>query len=146
MGRWVRLVLHGCAGLPCACHPITACHQPGSPVPPAPCALQVLNCTEPSITYAKVPANFTSKFHSAPTFTSKECKVTKTFGESVEKVLFVFDGTQAPDMNTLVAKVRRRTTTLCPAAPRSRLPAALPAHCRYTALLSHRSLRRSRAC
>jgi hypothetical protein len=31
--------------------------------------------------------------------------VTKTFGEEVEKVLFVFDGTQAPDMNSLIAKV-----------------------------------------
>jgi hypothetical protein len=34
--------------------------------------------------------------------------VKKEFGESVEKVLFVFDGTQAPDMNSLIAKVRRR--------------------------------------
>ena len=29
----------------------------------------------------------------------------KTFGESVEKVLFVFDGQKAPDMNALVAQV-----------------------------------------
>jgi threonine aldolase len=66
----------------------------------------VLNCTEPSITYSKGPANFTSKYHTAPEFVSKECKVTKTFGEESEKVLFVFDGTQAPDMNALIAKVR----------------------------------------
>lgn len=31
--------------------------------------------------------------------------MTKTFGEGVEKVLFVFDGTQAPDMNALTAQV-----------------------------------------
>ena len=29
----------------------------------------------------------------------------KTFGESVEKVLFVFDGQKAPDMNALVSQV-----------------------------------------
>ena len=40
-------------------------------------------------------------------FTSKVCKKTKTFGEPVEKVLFVFDGQKAPDMNALVAQVRR---------------------------------------
>ncbi|KAL4858405.1 hypothetical protein ACK3TF_001386 [Chlorella vulgaris] len=66
---------------------------------------KVLNCTEPSITYTKTPANFTSKYHTAPAFKSKECKVKKEFGESVEKVLFVFDGTQAPDMNSLIAKI-----------------------------------------
>ncbi|KAL4442032.1 hypothetical protein ABPG77_011293 [Micractinium sp. CCAP 211/92] len=38
-------------------------------------------------------------------FTSKVCKVTKTFGEPVEKVLFVFDGTQAPDINALTAQI-----------------------------------------
>lgn len=31
--------------------------------------------------------------------------MTKTFGEPVEKVLFVFDGTQAPDINALTAQV-----------------------------------------
>ena len=46
--------------------------------------------------------------HPAPrSFTSKVCKKTKTFGEPVEKVLFVFDGQKAPDMNALVAQVRR---------------------------------------
>lgn len=39
---------------------------------------------------------------------SKECKVVKTFGEPVEKVLFVFDGQKAPDMNSLVAQVGGR--------------------------------------
>jgi hypothetical protein len=38
-------------------------------------------------------------------FTSKECKVSKTFGDASTKVLFVFDGQQAPDMNSLIAKV-----------------------------------------
>ncbi|PRW56581.1 hypothetical protein C2E21_4769 [Chlorella sorokiniana] len=64
-----------------------------------------LECIEPSITYVKFPANFTSKYHSAPSFTSKVCKKTKTFGEPVEKVLFVFDGQKAPDMNALVAQI-----------------------------------------
>ncbi|PSC68110.1 hypothetical protein C2E20_8257 [Micractinium conductrix] len=64
-----------------------------------------LDCTEPSITYTKTPANFTSKFHSAPSFTSKECKIEKVFGEEVTQVLFVFDGSQAPDVATLTAKI-----------------------------------------
>lgn len=67
--------------------------------------IKELDCVEPSISYAKTPASFTSKFHSAPVFTSKECKVTKTFGEDVEKILFVFDGTKAPDMNALTSQI-----------------------------------------
>ncbi|KAL4427814.1 hypothetical protein ABPG75_001903 [Micractinium tetrahymenae] len=67
--------------------------------------IKELECIEPSISHTKKPATFTSKFHSAPSFTSKVCKVTKTFGEPVEKVLFVFDGTQAPDINALTAQI-----------------------------------------
>ncbi|GAB4818229.1 hypothetical protein N2152v2_005275 [Parachlorella kessleri] len=77
-----------------------------------------LNCTEPAITYTHSPANFTSAYHKAATFTSQAspaarpsrllwtlhcdaaasafayvfCQISKSFGEPVEKVLFVFDG------------------------------------------------------
>ncbi|KAL4442033.1 hypothetical protein ABPG77_011294 [Micractinium sp. CCAP 211/92] len=85
--------------------------------------IKQLECIEPSISYTKRPATFTSKFQVPPGggrgplkagpptregaggFTSKVCKVTKTFGEPVEKVLFVFDGTQAPDINALTAQI-----------------------------------------
>ncbi|KAL4858407.1 hypothetical protein ACK3TF_001387 [Chlorella vulgaris] len=66
---------------------------------------KVLNCSEPSISYVKAPSSFTSKFNTAPAFTSKECIVTKVFGEADEKVLFNFDGSQAPDMNSIIAKI-----------------------------------------
>ncbi|PSC68122.1 hypothetical protein C2E20_8258 [Micractinium conductrix] len=64
-----------------------------------------LDCTEPSITLTKTPANFTSKFRSAPEFTSKECKIEKVFGQEVEQVLFVFDGSSVPDVTQLTAKI-----------------------------------------
>ncbi len=35
-------------------------------LPPPPPPLQELDCVEPSISYVKSPANFTSKYHSAP--------------------------------------------------------------------------------
>ena len=74
---------------------------------------QELNCTEPSIVFTKTPANFTSKYHSAPVFTSKECKVTKTFGDAVQKVLFVFDGQQAPDIHALTAQASQGAAARC---------------------------------
>ena len=46
---------------------LAADNRPSS-LPPSlpPSALQELDCIEPSITYVKSPANFTSKYHSAP--------------------------------------------------------------------------------
>ena len=64
-----------------------------------------LNCIEPSITLIKTPANFTSKYHSAPTFRSKECLVNKTFGEEIQKVLYVFDGSSPVDLNSITSTV-----------------------------------------
>ena len=43
-------------------HPAPSTHPSTHP----PLALQELDCTEPSITLTKTPANFTSKFRSAP--------------------------------------------------------------------------------
>ncbi len=50
-------------------------------------------------------------------FTSKECIVTKVFGEADEKVLFNFDGSQAPDMNSIIAKVLAQCCVLMLAQP-----------------------------
>jgi hypothetical protein len=65
----------------------------------------VLNCTEPSITYTKTPAEFTSKYVSAPKFVGKECKISKTFGEEVEEVIFTFDGSTMPDTTALASTI-----------------------------------------
>lgn len=64
-----------------------------------------LNCVEPSITFTKTPANFTSKYKSAPKFISKECKIEKTFGDDIRKVLYVFDGSSPVDINALTNTV-----------------------------------------
>ena len=85
---------------------------PSPPITTA-AAPQELNCTEPSIVFTKTPANFTSKYHSAPVFTSKECKVKKTFGDAVQKVLFVFDGQQAPDITALTAQASDSAAAVC---------------------------------
>ena len=58
---------------------------------------------EPLIYIAKNPANFTTKYMSAPIFTAKKCNVTKTFGEQNKRVLFVFDGKTPIDINTITA-------------------------------------------
>jgi hypothetical protein len=69
-------------------------------------------CTEPSISYAKTPATFTSKYKSAPAFVSKSCLIEKTFGEPDVRVLYVFDGASYPDMNELTAKVTQEVTQM----------------------------------
>jgi len=71
-----------------------------------------LNCTEPFIVFSKNPSNFTSKYKSAPMFTSKECKIEKVFGEPIKKVLYVFDGSQQIDLNALTANVLSEIRTL----------------------------------
>ena len=64
-----------------------------------------LICEEPSITLIKTPANFTSKYKTAPKFVSKECKVRKEFGEPIQKVLYVFDGSGPVDLNAITTTV-----------------------------------------
>ena len=68
---------------------------------------KVLNCTKPSVTFVKTPANFTSHFKSAPRLVGKSCAISKTFGEVEEKVLFVFDGSMGSmgDLTNLTNKV-----------------------------------------
>ena len=66
---------------------------------------KILNCIEPSITFTKTPANFTSKYKSAPKFISKECKVVKRFGEPIQKVIYVFDGSAPVDLNAITNTV-----------------------------------------
>lgn len=68
--------------------------------------IKQLKCVEPSISIAKTPATFTSKHKSAPSWTGKSCEVKKEVGESSEKVLFVFDGKEVPDVNKLVQLVQ----------------------------------------
>eukprot|EP00887_Chlorella_sp_A99_P002574 scaffold6.g2574.t1 len=50
--------------------------------------IKELDCVEPSISYIKTPANFTSHYIKAPVF------IEKKFGEQVDKVLYVFDSSQ----------------------------------------------------
>lgn len=49
-------------------------------------------CTKPKFTLEKLKGAYTSKHHTAPEFTSKECKYTKSHGSPDEIVLWEFDG------------------------------------------------------
>jgi len=71
-----------------------------------------LECVEPSIIFSKTPANFTSKYKSAPKFVSKQCAIEKTFGTEVRKVLYVFDGTNPVDVNSLTTTVLSEVRSL----------------------------------
>ena len=51
--------------------------------------MKELNCTEPSISFVTTPANFTSAYKKAATFQSQFCQISKSFGEPLEKVLYV---------------------------------------------------------
>jgi hypothetical protein len=64
-----------------------------------------IDCIKPGVFYTKTPANFTSKYKSAPRFVNKECKVTKTFGQPTTTVLYVFDG-----VDTAVANITSRVS------------------------------------
>jgi len=70
----------------------------------------VLDCYKPYLTYGHRNATWTSKYHSAPSFTSKECKIEKVHGEYEELVLFVFDGKTAPNMETIGSQVSNHFT------------------------------------
>ena len=64
-----------------------------------------LNCTKPFVSYGHVEGEWTSKHHTAPSFTSKECKITKEHGEADSLVLFTFDGKVLPDAKSLTQSV-----------------------------------------
>lgn len=59
---------------------------------------------QPSVKFSKIPAELTSKHISAPKFISKDCKISKEFGVSDIKVLYVFDGSPV-DMASLTNQV-----------------------------------------
>jgi hypothetical protein len=69
-----------------------------------------LDCNDPAVYLVNYPAKFNSKYLAGAQFESKSCKVTKTFGNPIEKVLFVFDGQTPVDINsianTVVSEVR----------------------------------------
>lgn len=71
-----------------------------------------LDCFEPSITYTKTPSNFTSKYISGASFTSKSCLVGKTFGEETTQVLAVFDGTTEVTKDGIAEVVRSEVAKL----------------------------------
>ncbi|KAI8105773.1 hypothetical protein M9434_000354 [Picochlorum sp. BPE23] len=51
-----------------------------------------LTCEIPSVTWEKTPIKYVSKHHTPLSFTSKSCKVEKTFGTPREEVLFELEG------------------------------------------------------
>lgn len=81
-------------------------------IPLAVDGVKELECTEPSMTYTKFPASYHSKFHSAPSFTSKSCALSKDFGEDSVSVLATFDGTTSPSTAELTAKITSEIKTL----------------------------------
>lgn len=50
-----------------------------------------LNCTLPSVYFAKTPIVYTHKHFTAAEFSTKDCKVEKVFGEEIEEVLMDLD-------------------------------------------------------
>eukprot|EP00889_Picochlorum_renovo_P003741 jgi/Picre1/30771/NNA_006131.t1 len=51
-----------------------------------------LKCSKPYLTYGHKAGNFVSKRHTAPSFRTKDCKISKTVGKSDRLVLFEFNG------------------------------------------------------
>ena len=51
----------------------------------------VINCTAPYIEMNKTPIKMVSKHPTAPSFTTKECKITKDFGKSIDETILTFD-------------------------------------------------------
>jgi len=66
-----------------------------------------LDCTKPYIEYGHVNGSFTSKHHSAPSFTTKDCKIEKTHGEGEEIVLFEFAG-KTPDLKEMAQTISQQ--------------------------------------
>lgn len=80
--------------------------------PEHPKVKKYLDCTGPSIEYVKTPATFTAKYKTSPEFISKECPITKEFGEEVIKVLYVFDGQTYPNITRLTSEVTDQMRTI----------------------------------
>jgi hypothetical protein len=64
-----------------------------------------LNCKKPFVSYGHVKGRWTSKYHTAPSFRSKSCKISKKHGEAETLVLFTFDGKVLPDAKSLTQSV-----------------------------------------
>jgi len=64
-----------------------------------------LNCTKPFLSYGHVRGKWTSKHHTAPSFKSKECKITKEHGEGDEIVLYTFDKPEIPSLDSITKAV-----------------------------------------
>ena len=62
-----------------------------------------IDCTKPYLMYAHEPGSYVHKFHSAPKFTSKSCKIEKKFGESDEMTLYEFS--DHGDIHSMVGRV-----------------------------------------
>ena len=65
-----------------------------------------LDCIQPYAAWSHVQATYTSKYHSAPKFVSKECKIKKEHGKADEITLLEFNGHQAPDAKTMTSAVQ----------------------------------------
>ncbi|KFM29119.1 hypothetical protein F751_5475 [Auxenochlorella protothecoides] len=64
-----------------------------------------LQCMEPSMEYLKVPAKYVSKYYAAPSFTGKECVLTKSFGTATNTTLTVFDTSLKVSASELTAQI-----------------------------------------
>ncbi|KAI8106394.1 hypothetical protein M9435_000938 [Picochlorum sp. BPE23] len=66
-----------------------------------------LLCRKPFITYGHIPGGFVSKRHTAPSFTTKECKIEKTHGDAEELVLFEFSG-HTPNLKDMAETISQQ--------------------------------------
>lgn len=66
---------------------------------------KTIDCLKPSVVYEKTPATFVAKYKASPEFYGKECKVTKSFGEEITKVLYVFDGSDNLPLANLTSRI-----------------------------------------
>jgi len=69
-----------------------------------------LSCTKPFLSYGHTKGKLTAKHISAPSFKSKECKITKEHGEGDELVLFTFDGKNNMDIKSIASSVQEQLT------------------------------------
>lgn len=71
-----------------------------------------LDCIEPTLVVTKTPAIYTSAYHSAPTFTGKECKVQPTIGEETAEILYTFDDATPIDPLSLANLIQAKLATI----------------------------------
>ena len=62
-----------------------------------------IECIKPYLKYAHEPGSYVHKFHSAPKFTSKSCKIEKKIGDSDEMTLYEFS--DHGDINSMAGRV-----------------------------------------